>query len=190
MTDIPALTAGERDQLLRLAAVSSGDLNAMAAVFGGVVGQEVIKASSGKFTPISQFWFHDAVECLGDPFPLPPSELPAPGGPHTRYDGQIAVFGSSFQARLAALRVFLVGAGALGCEFLKNFALSGVGTADPGSVLVTDMDSIEKSNLNRQFLFRPKDVGTMKSHAAAAAAAAMNRELPPCGTPLLSAAVG
>ncbi len=36
-----------------------------------------------------------------------------------RYDGQVAVFGRSLQTRLAGLKLFLVGAGALGCEFLK-----------------------------------------------------------------------
>jgi ubiquitin-activating enzyme E1 len=51
-----------------------------------------------------------------------------------------------------------VGAGAIGCEILKSFAMMGVGCGPGGSVTVTDMDTIEKSNLNRQFLFRPKDV--------------------------------
>ena len=48
-----------------------------------------------------------------------------------------------------------VGAGAIGCEILKNFAMMGVGASPEGAVYVTDMDIIEKSNLNRQFLFRP-----------------------------------
>ena len=48
-----------------------------------------------------------------------------------------------------------VGAGAIGCEILKNFAMMGVGASPEGAVFVTDMDIIEKSNLNRQFLFRP-----------------------------------
>ena len=47
-----------------------------------------------------------------------------------------------------------VGAGAIGCEILKNFAMMGVGASPEGAVYVTDMDIIEKSNLNRQFLFR------------------------------------
>lgn len=51
-----------------------------------------------------------------------------------------------------------VGAGAIGCELLKNFAMVGLGCGPEGSVTVTDMDTIEKSNLNRQFLFRPWDV--------------------------------
>lgn len=42
---------------------------------------------------------------------------------------------------------------------------------------MTDMDTIEKSNLNRQFLFRSGDVGKAKSAAAAAAAARMNPAL-------------
>jgi ubiquitin-activating enzyme E1 len=36
----------------------------MAALMGGVVGQEVMKAVSGKFMPIRQFWYFDAIECL------------------------------------------------------------------------------------------------------------------------------
>ena len=51
-----------------------------------------------------------------------------------------------------------VGAGAIGCEHLKNFAMMGMGCSVTGQVFVTDMDTIEKSNLNRQFLFRPGDV--------------------------------
>lgn len=41
----------------------------------------------------------------------------------------------------------------------------GIG-ADGGEVTVTDMDLIEKSNLNRQFLFRPYDVQSPKSVTA------------------------
>lgn len=50
-------------------------------------------------------------------------------------------------------RLFLVGAGAIGCEMLKNWALMGVSCGEKGSICVTDMDSSETSNLNRQFLF-------------------------------------
>lgn len=51
-----------------------------------------------------------------------------------------------------------MGAGAIGCELLKNFAMIGLAAGEGGNITVTDMDSIEKSNLNRQFLFRQGDV--------------------------------
>ncbi|CAF3943836.1 unnamed protein product, partial [Rotaria sp. Silwood1] len=50
----------------------------------------------------------------------------------------------------------------------------GIGCLKEGHVYVTDMDSIEKSNLNRQFLFRSWDIGKMKSTVAAEAVKAMN----------------
>lgn len=56
----------------------------------------------------------------------------------------------------------MIGAGALGCEFIKMFALMGF-SAKGGKIAVTDDDNIEISNLNRQFLFRKKHVGKNKS---------------------------
>ena len=48
---------------------------------------------------------------------------------------------------------------------------------DNGLLYITDMDTIEKSNLNRQFLFRAHDVQKCKSTVAADAAQRMNPEL-------------
>ena len=71
----------------------------------------------------------------------------------------------------------MVGAGAIGCELLKNLAMLGVGTQLDGEIILTDPDIIENSNLNRQFLFREKHIRNPKSVTAAAAAVAMNKDL-------------
>ncbi|KAJ4907398.1 Ubiquitin-activating enzyme E1 1 [Raphanus sativus] len=145
-------------------------LNPMAAMFGGIVGQEVVKACSGKFHPLFQFFYFDSVESLPSE-PLDSSDV-APR--NSRYDAQISVFGAKFQQKLEDAKVFTVGSGALGCEFLKNMALMGVSCGSQGKLSVTDDDIIEKSNLSRQFLFRDWNIGQAKSTVAASAAATIN----------------
>ncbi|KAG2332948.1 hypothetical protein Bca52824_004128 [Brassica carinata] len=148
-------------------------LNPMAAMFGGIVGQEVVKACSGKFHPLFQFFYFDSVESLPSE-PLDSSDV-APR--NSRYDAQISVFGAKFQQKLEDAKVFTVGSGALGCEFLKNMALMGVSCGSEGKLTVTDDDIIEKSNLSRQFLFRDWNIGQAKSTVAASAAADINPKL-------------
>ncbi|KAH9620021.1 hypothetical protein KSS87_011382 [Heliosperma pusillum] len=145
-------------------------LNPMAAMFGGIVGQEVIKACSGKFHPLFQFYYFDSLESLPSE-PLDPTDLKPL---NSRYDAQISVFGAKLQKKLEAAKLFVVGSGALGCEFLKNLALMGVSCGSEGKLTITDDDVIEKSNLSRQFLFRDWNIGQSKSTVAATAAASMN----------------
>ncbi|KAG0452443.1 hypothetical protein HPP92_025107 [Vanilla planifolia] len=162
------------DKLLHhFASGSRAVLNPMAAMFGGIVGQEVVKACSGKFHPLFQFFYFDSLESL----PVEPLMADDLSPLNCRYDGQISVFGLKLQKKIEEAKVFIVGSGALGCEFLKNLALMGVCCSQSGKLTLTDDDVIEKSNLSRQFLFRDWNIGQAKSTVAATAACSINPQL-------------
>lgn len=69
--------------------------------------------------------------------------------------------GRATNAHVKQARVLMVGAGGIGCELLKNLALSGF-----GEIHVVDLDTIDLSNLNRQFLFRQEHIKKSKALVA------------------------
>lgn len=164
------LEAVDEAAIEKEALLAKAELQPLASFFGAVVAQEIVKIT-GKYTPIHQ-WFHlscaavlpdDADYGADDYKPI-----------NSRYDHIIAIFGKQFQQQLANMKIFMVGCGALGCENIKNFALCGITCGPNGSLVVTDNDRIEVSNLSRQFLFREENVGQPKSAAAGARMRQMN----------------
>lgn len=81
-----------------------------------------------------------------------------------RYFKQILLeeFGLNAQIELKKARVAVVGAGGLGCPVLQYLASCGVGTLG-----IIDFDTVDVTNLHRQILYTPNDVGQKKAHLAA-----------------------
>ena len=166
--EIDDLSEKDKIKVDKFILTKDGQTVVMNSVIGGIVAQEVLKACSGKFMPIKQWLYFESSDSLAD---VIPNDLKC----NSRYSEQIKIFGKDFQDKLDKLNIFMVGTGAIGCELLKNLALSGVSCR--GKLTITDMDIIEKSNLNRQFLFRNSNIGKSKSEIAKDAIKNMNNDI-------------
>jgi len=109
------------------------------------VSQEVVKCITQKFIPINQECYFDVYELYDTKGEQNGNDLPS----NNRSEELAKTIGKDLVEKISNAKVFMIGAGAIGCELLKNFAMVGVGTGPNGKIIVTDPDVIEVSNLNR-----------------------------------------
>lgn len=89
----------------------------------------------------------------------PPPPSPSPSTPAD--DARTRVLGPALAQAVRSSKLLVVGAGGIGCELLKNLVLTGFEHLE-----IIDLDTIDFSNLNRQFLFRARHVGQPKAVVA------------------------
>lgn len=162
----------DEDLIRMMSYTCQGSFAPLCAAMGGFVAQEGLKALTGKFTPLNQMIYMDAVDVInkddrGNSLLFQPR--------NDRYDSLRICIGENSRTKLSQVKLFMIGCGAIGCEMLKNYALLGVGCN--GKLTITDNDLIEKSNLNRQFLFRPHHIRQPKSTTAATTVLEINPDL-------------
>jgi adenylyltransferase/sulfurtransferase len=84
----------------------------------------------------------------------------------------LAQIGAGGQERISASTVLLIGVGGIGCATASYLASSGV-----GHLLLCDFDTIDATNLGRQILYGPDDVGKQKAQQAAVRLAGANPDI-------------
>jgi ubiquitin-activating enzyme E1 len=130
-----------------------GNVLPFVSIIAGIVSQEAVKVLGNIYMPIEQWLYIDYLDLVKeDKIKIEKSEY---------YEGYTNVFGKDIFNKIQNTRVFIAGAGAIGCELLKQ-----VGSLGIKNITITDMDNIEKSNLSRQFLFSDKDINKSKSITA------------------------
>jgi len=155
---------------------SSTEIPPITSLTGGVVCQEIIK-TTGKYRPIEQWKIFDFLQYSSI---IPYEERFIENIENSKYKESkyielVTIFGKQIINKFQNLNIFLAGAGALGCELLKNLSLLGI--KFPGSIYVIDDDNIEISNLNRQVLFHEEDKGKSKAYIACKSAKEINNDL-------------
>ena len=80
--------------------------------------------------------------------------------------------GAEGQERIASSTALLIGIGGIGCATASYLASSGV-----GHLILCDFDTVDETNLGRQILYGPADIGELKANRAVAKLAAMNPDV-------------
>jgi len=89
-----------------------------------------------------------------------------------RYDRQIRLLGEDGQEKLKDAKVFIAGAGGLGCPISIYLAAAGI-----GKISLVDKDTVALSNLNRQILHWEKDIDREKAISAKEKLTEINRDI-------------
>lgn len=77
-----------------------------------------------------------------------------------RYQRQMMIFDQEGQERLKQSKVFIAGAGGLGCPIALYLSAAGI-----GHISIVDKDIVDQTNLNRQVLHWEKDIGRTKAQS-------------------------
>lgn len=93
---------------------------------------------------------------------------------HARHHA-LAQVGVDGQERISTSTALLIGVGGIGCAAASFLAASGV-----GKLLLCDFDTVDATNLGRQILYGPEDVGELKARQAAARLAKTNPDIQIC----------
>lgn len=138
------------------------ELSGVNCYFGGLIATEAIKFVTRNKNPIKQWYFWEDKSYLN-------------------YDESgrnmiEKIVGKEIYEKLINSNLFMVGSGAIGCEMLKNIALMNISSKN-GMFYLTDPDTIEVSNLSRQFLFHNEDINKSKSIIASSKVKEFNKDL-------------
>ena len=162
---------------INISKLARTEIPCITSFLGGIVSQEIIKAT-GKYFPIDQWKIFNFLNFL----PTTKNDGKV-NKENSRYSDQISIFGKELINQIKNTKVLVAGAGALGCEIIKNLSLLGVGAVENKenelnqNVFVVDNDLIELSNLNRQFLFHKENIGESKAICSCNSAKVINNEI-------------
>ena len=162
---------------INISKLAKTEIPCITAFLGGIVSQEIIKVT-GKYYPIDQWKIFNFLHFL------PSNNCKNLSSKNNRYSEQISIFGQDLINQIQKAKVLVAGAGALGCEIIKNLSLLGIGVINKNekncadeNVIVVDNDLIEISNLNRQFLFHKENIGESKAICSCNSAKIINKEI-------------
>ena len=149
-----------------------GDLLPINSIFGAITCHEVLKCLGHKFIPIRQWLYMDYFDLFVEEEINTFNDITRKNFINKiKYEGITNILGNKLFNKIQYTIPFVIGAGAIGCELLKNLGMLGI-----KNIKITDMDHIEKSNLSRQFLFHDENIGKLKDEIASKKIMGMNNE--------------
>lgn len=162
----------DKDFIEKLSMIIECQIPSDISFIGGILAQEILKFS-GLYKPLNQILYYNNFITIENLRKNNVENLYN----KDRYYYEKIIYGDDIINKLKNLNIFIIGAGALGCEIMKILALMGASTNKNSNIIITDNDSIELSNLNRQFFFKKKHIGKNKASICCEEVKKINKDL-------------